>query len=83
VQAEKNENDFRFSVSDNGIGIPDEIKHKVFNMFTDAQRPGTIGEKSFGLGLSICKQIIESHGGKIWFESIASVGTTFFFTLPI
>ena len=45
------------------------MKDKVFNMFTDAKRPGTIGEKSFGLGLSICKQIIEKHNGKIWFES--------------
>jgi two-component system sensor histidine kinase VicK len=43
-------------ISDNGIGIPDNMKDKVFNMFTDAKRPGTIGEKSFGLGLSICKQ---------------------------
>lgn len=83
VQAVKMTDNVRISVSDNGIGIPEEIRLKVFNMFTDAQRPGTMGEKSFGLGLSICKQIIESHGGKIWFDSIESVGTTFFFTLPI
>jgi two-component system sensor histidine kinase VicK len=70
------------SVIDQGIGIPDNMKEKVFNMFTDAKRPGTIGEKSFGLGLSISKQIIEKHGGKIWFDSEVNKGTTFYISLP-
>lgn len=70
------------SIKDHGIGIPDELKDKVFLMFTDAKRPGTIGEKSFGLGLSICKQIVEKHNGKIWFESAPKKGTTFFIRLP-
>jgi len=70
------------AVKDNGIGIPEEMKSKVFNMFTDAKRPGTAGEKSFGLGLSICQQIIENHGGKIWFESDVKTGTTFYVSLP-
>lgn len=70
------------SVKDSGIGIPENMKSKVFNIFTEAKRPGTAGEKSFGLGLSISKQIIESHGGKIWFESNAENGTTFFVRLP-
>lgn len=68
-------------VKDNGIGVPDEIKDKIFNMFTDAKRIGTAGERSFGLGLSICKQIVENHHGKIWFESEVNKGTTFFITL--
>jgi len=67
-------------VTDHGIGIPENLKPKVFNMFTEAKRPGTLGEKSFGLGLSICRQIIENHGGKIWFESNTQ-GTTFFICL--
>lgn len=71
------------AVKDNGIGIPDHLKDQVFNMFTNAQRPGTAGEKSFGLGLSICKQIMEKHHGKIWFESNADKGTTFFISLPL
>ncbi|WP_147238730.1 tetratricopeptide repeat-containing sensor histidine kinase [Mucilaginibacter hurinus] len=71
----------KIAVNDHGIGIPDNIKNEVFNMFTDAKRPGTAGEKSFGLGLSICKQIIERHKGKIWFESIAGTGTTFYIKL--
>ncbi|MCC8426156.1 tetratricopeptide repeat-containing sensor histidine kinase [Mucilaginibacter sp. UR6-11] len=70
------------SVLDNGIGIPDDLKDQVFNMFTVAQRPGTSGEKSFGLGLSICKQIMEKSHGKIWFDS-GKHGTIFFISLPI
>ncbi|WP_448700180.1 ATP-binding protein [Mucilaginibacter sp. AW1-3] len=71
----------RISVSDHGIGIPDNIKGQVFNMFTQAKRVGTAGEPSFGLGLSISKQIIESHGGDIWFESAPGDGTTFYIRL--
>jgi len=74
-------NHVTITVKDNGIGIPEEMKSKVFNMFTDAKRPGTAGEKSFGLGLSICQQIIENHGGKIWFESDIKTGTTFYVRL--
>ncbi|MDR3694959.1 tetratricopeptide repeat-containing sensor histidine kinase [Mucilaginibacter sp.] len=74
--------DVEIAIKDHGIGIPDNMKPMIFNMFTEAKRSGTAGEKSFGLGLSICKQIIESHGGKIWFESKPGEGTTFFITLP-
>jgi signal transduction histidine kinase len=73
--------DIQISIHDWGIGIPHHIKNKVFNMFTDAKRPGTLGEKSFGLGLSICRQIIEKHHGKIWFESTPQEGTTFYIRL--
>ena len=67
--------------SDKGIGIPDNLKKQVFNMFTEAKRPGTNGEKSFGLGLSVSKQIIESHNGDIWFESHPDGGTSFYIKL--
>ncbi|MDB5109730.1 MAG: walK 3 [Mucilaginibacter sp.] len=70
------------AVEDNGIGIPENLKDQVFNMFTSAQRAGTAGEKSFGLGLSICRQIIEKFNGKIWFESKNEGGTIFFISLP-
>jgi signal transduction histidine kinase len=76
------ENEIKISVKDNGVGIPDNLHEKVFNMFTEAKRPGTAGEKSFGLGLSISKQIVESHNGKIWFESDGKTGTTFYVRLP-
>ncbi|HEY9197076.1 MAG TPA: HAMP domain-containing sensor histidine kinase, partial [Mucilaginibacter sp.] len=70
------------SIQDNGIGIPDELKQRVFNMFTDAKRNGTAGEKSFGLGLSICQQIVDKHNGKIWLESEPGFGTIFYVFLP-
>ena len=69
------------AVADDGIGIPDDIKDQVFNIFTDAKRPGTAGEKSFGLGLSICRQIIDKHNGKIWFDSNGDKGTVFYISL--
>ncbi len=71
------------SVTDNGIGIPDDVKDMIFNLFTSAKRSGTSGEQSFGLGLAISKQIVEAHGGKIWFESIENQGTTFYIELPL
>ena len=82
VKVVQENNNIIISVLDNGIGIPDEMKDQVFNMFTTAQRPGTAGEKSFGLGLSICKQIIEKSHGKIWFES-SGRGTIFYISLPV
>jgi two-component system sensor histidine kinase VicK len=83
VKVEKEEGQIIVSVKDNGIGIPEKLKDQVFNMFTTAQRPGTAGEKSFGLGLSICKQIMEKSHGRIWFESDSENGTTFYISLPI
>lgn len=71
------------AVKDNGIGIPPEIAEKIFAMNAEVQRQGTDGEKSFGLGLAISKQIIEAHNGSIWFESLPGFGTTFYVELPI
>lgn len=72
-------------VKDSGIGIPKEHQHLVFGRFQ--QVPGSkekmSGPKGTGLGLAIAKGIVESHGGKIAFESEVGKGTTFFFTLPI
>lgn len=70
------------SVQDYGIGIPAEMNETLFDVFTKAKRRGTNNEKPFGLGLSICKQIIEDHKGKIWFESEVNKGTTFHIELP-
>jgi len=83
VKMERNAERIRIAVKDHGIGIPPEMQHKIFDMFTEAKRPGTAGEQAFGLGLAISKQIVEAHGGKIWFESSPDKGTTFFVDLPV
>ena len=70
------------SVADEGIGIAEEQKGNVFDMFTPAKKVGTSGEEPFGLGLSISKKIIEKHHGRIWFDSVINQGTTFYVELP-
>ncbi len=72
----------QIAVKDDGIGIPDKLKDKVFEKFTKAKRKGTMGEPTFGLGLSICKEIVEYYHGFIWFESIENEGTTFYLEFP-
>jgi two-component system, OmpR family, sensor histidine kinase VicK len=71
------------SIKDNGIGIPKNEIEGVFEMFNQARKTGTAGEKSFGLGLSICKQIVEAHQGKIWVESEVGEGSCFYIQLPL
>lgn len=70
------------AVKDNGVGIPREAVAKIFDPFTSSRREGTSGEKPFGLGLYIAKQITDAHHGRIWFESEPGKGTTFFILLP-
>ena len=69
------------SVKDSGIGMDAEIVHNMFKLDVSISRKGTDGEPSTGLGLLLCKDFIEKHGGKIWAESKEGKGSTFYFTL--
>lgn len=71
------------TVKDSGIGIQEENLDNIFNPFTKVSLRGTAGEKATGLELSICKRIIEGHGGKIWAESKIGEGSNFNFTLNV
>ncbi|HYF71140.1 MAG TPA: sensor histidine kinase [Ohtaekwangia sp.] len=70
------------SVTDSGIGIPKNLEPLVFESQFGAGRTGLNGEKSIGLGLSICKNLIKLLNGTIWFESREGEGSTFYFSLP-
>lgn len=70
-------------VKDTGIGIDEDNLPKLFSLDKKISRPGTEGELSTGLGLIVCKEFINKHGGEIWAESEIGKGTTFYFTLPI
>jgi PAS domain S-box-containing protein len=71
------------SVKDSGIGMSEELLGKLFQLDGNTSRKGTEGEASTGLGLIICKDFVEKHGGKIWAESVEGKGSTFYFTIPV
>ncbi len=75
-------NQVEISIKDSGIGISPEMKSNLFRLDGQTNRKGTAGEPSTGLGLIICKDFIEKHGGKIWLESEVGKGSVFSFTMP-
>ena len=81
ITAQEVNGDCQFIVEDNGIGIPEKNLERIFMIFqrlhTREEYPGT------GMGLTICKRIIDRHDGRIWVESEDGQGSKFYFTLPL
>lgn len=75
--------EIEFSIEDSGIGIPENEKENIFQKFFRSSNAIKTEPEGSGLGLFVSKNIIETHGGKIWFESKEGKGSTFYFTIPI
>jgi signal transduction histidine kinase len=83
LKAELDGDFVKISVTDNGIGIPEEKQKKLFRIDAVSSSPGTEGEKGTGFGLLLCKDLVERNGGEIGLISEKGKGSTFYFTLPV
>jgi signal transduction histidine kinase len=83
INATQTHSNATISVSDNGIGIAPDNLTKLFDIAQVLTTKGTAEETGTGLGLLLCKEFVEKHGGKIWVESEVGKGSDFKFTMPI
>lgn len=83
ISTEKKQDEVVVMISDTGVGIPKEKLEKLFHIENKQSTEGTDKEHGSGLGLIICKEFIEKNGGRIWVESEANKGSTFYFTVPL
>ncbi len=83
LKAKLENHELLVTVTDTGHGIPPEHHNMVFDKFVQVKSPTETTPGSVGLGLAIAREVVESHGGKIWVESQVGVGSSFFFTIPI
>lgn len=81
IAAECRQDEIRVSVSDDGLGLPDGMEHRIFDKFTRGEPESA--KSGVGLGLSICRAIVEAHGGRIWASNLPGGGAIFTFALPL
>ena len=82
ISSRERDNMVQVTVSDTGIGVPEEISDTLFSLGKKTASVGTGGETGSGLGLLVCKALVERNGGQIWFENRSGNGSHFHFTLP-
>jgi len=83
ADAKLEKNQIICSIKDNGVGILQENIDKIFKLDSQVTTQGTDNETGTGLGLVLCKELIEKNLGELWVESEVGIGTTFFFSLPL
>jgi signal transduction histidine kinase len=83
VKLKESKQGYEISVRDEGIGIPVEVQHRVFEKFFRADNAKLVATEGTGLGLHVAKSIMDQSGGKIWFDSIPNKGSTFYLLVPL